>query len=407
MKFILYKWGSNSEDILEKNLLGLGHEVVPCSIKCEHYTKDLTLAGEMIKLIHSVEADAVISFNYYPIISMVCKTAGILYYSWVYDSPHYTLLAKTVSYDCNRIACFDGGLAKRLERSGINTVRHLPLGFDETMFDGAQDPDRYRCDVSFVGSLYTGKYNYYDTLDMSDDIRRYVDGTVEKGIFSYKDISAGKSCSSGEDGPDAGVETDTDLIPRLKQILDEGELLPGEDYNEDVGYIFDTAVVKKKMTVEERSILLTRVYDSGFDLNLYTGSDVTGLHGLNSVNKGYVDYRTQMPSVFKGSRINLNITLRSIETGIPLRALDIMGCGGFLLSNYQKELGEYFREGTEMVMFYDLDDCIEKIGYYLEHEEERKSIASAGRRAVAERFGFGDRLKELIDWNISIKEDLG
>lgn len=52
---------------------------------------------------------------------------------------------------------------------------------------------------------------------------------------------------------------------------------------------------------------------------------------------GAVDYYEVMPHVFKQSKINLNITLRSIQSGMPLRAWDIMGAGGFLLSNYQAD----------------------------------------------------------------------
>ena len=58
----------------------------------------------------------------------------------------------------------------------------------------------------------------------------------------------------------------------------------------------------------------------------------------NVINMGSVDYYDMMPYVFKCSDINLNITLRSIKTGIPLRAMDIMGAGGFLMSNYQVDL---------------------------------------------------------------------
>ena len=104
-----------------------------------------------------------------------------------------------------------------------------------------------------------------------------------------------------------------------------------------------------------------------------------------------------MPHVFRNSKINLNITLRSIRTGIPLRALDIMGCGGFLLSNYQEELKEFFSEDKELVMFYSLEDCLEKIDYYLDHEDERKHIATAGRKAVEEKFSYKDQLVKLLN----------
>ena len=130
---------------------------------------------------------------------------------------------------------------------------------------------------------------------------------------------------------------------------------------------------------------------------MYTGSDLTKEPGLKKANRGIVDYHKEMPYVFRNSKINLNISLRSIKTGIPLRALDIMGCGGFLLSNYQEELAEYFADGREVVLFYSLEDCIEKIGYYLEHETERAAIAEAGMRAVSERFDMKRQLRTLIN----------
>lgn len=77
------------------------------------------------------------------------------------------------------------------------------------------------------------------------------------------------------------------------------------------------------------------------------------LSGCSS--KGTVSYTAEMPDVFYRSKINLNLTLRSITSGIPLRA-DILGCGGFLLSNYQPELCEYFTPDVDFVYFNDMDD---------------------------------------------------
>lgn len=95
MRVIIYTWGSNTDSILKDKLVELGYDVQVFSRKCEHYTKDLKFARALIDLIHNCNADAVISNDYFPIVSMVCNTVGIRYYSWVYDSPHYTLYAKT------------------------------------------------------------------------------------------------------------------------------------------------------------------------------------------------------------------------------------------------------------------------------------------------------------------------
>ena len=75
---------------------------------------------------------------------------------------------------------------------------------------------------------------------------------------------------------------------------------------------------------------------------------------------GIVSYTAEMPDIFHTTKINLNITLRSITSGIPLRAIDILGCGGFLLSNYQPELCEYFTPDVDFVYFEDPDDLAEK-----------------------------------------------
>lgn len=385
MKILLYAWGSNSDEILKRSLKELGYEVIVYSNVCEHYTKDLRFAQGLINLIHENDAGGVISNDYFPIISMVCNTVGIPYYSWVYDSPHYTLFAAVVKYACNRIGCFDRALTDRLNALGNNTVRYLPLGVDwnDTDRKSVTVDGKYKCDVSFVGSLYTDAYNYYDDL-CDEGVRARADKFIKMQCFEYK-----------KDYLRDFFEGDDEAA--LRDILVREELLPGDEYTEDIGYIFSSHFLEKKLTVEERHILLNAVADKGYDFALFTGSDLLKEPGLKGVNRGIVDYEKEMPLVFKSSRINLNITLRSIRTGIPLRALDIMGCGGFLLSNYQEELKEYFREGEELAMFYSLEDCLEKIDYYLKHEDERKSIAMAGKRAVEERFKYRDQLRKLLD----------
>ena len=104
----------------------------------------------------------------------------------------------------------------------------------------------------------------------------------------------------------------------------------------------------------------------------------------------------EMPLVFKFSKIYLNITLRSIRNGIPLRAMDIMGAGGFLLTNYQNDFAMHFVDGEDYVSYSDREDMLNKIKYYLEHEDERKMIAENGCRKVREEHTYTLRLSEII-----------
>ena len=112
---------------------------------------------------------------------------------------------------------------------------------------------------------------------------------------------------------------------------------------------------------------------------------------------GYVDYYDKMPAVFRSSKINLNISLCTIQTGIPLRVLDIMACGGFVLTNMQPELMEYFIPGEDVAVYEDMKDMIAKVQFYLEHEELRKRIAHNGYLKVCEMFRFDDRIKYMLE----------
>ena len=109
-----------------------------------------------------------------------------------------------------------------------------------------------------------------------------------------------------------------------------------------------------------------------------------------------VDER-DMPVMFANSAINLNVTLRNIRTGIPLRALDIMGAGGFLLTNYCPELNEYMTEGKDFVSYIDAGDCCEKAVYYIEHEAERKKIAANGHDRILDMFTYEHQIKKMFD----------
>ena len=413
MRLVLYSWNANNEQILADNLKRLGFELVIYDKPCQHYTRDLELASDMIPFIHAQNVEAVISFNYFPMLSMICNTCQIPYFSWVYDCPHFTLYAKQIMLPCNHIGIFDREMVKHLQETyQVPTVFHAPLAVDAEYFDrvigavqGASSADnvkdlhesmpaKYQCDVSFVGSLYTDEHNYYDMLGMAKD---YI---FERQCFDYQQDYFRDALSS--------EEVDTRVI---KSKMEEQGLMLGEDYFANPEDILLAAVLEKKVTVEERRILLTQIAEmkisdfvqedssvgSGdYTFKLYTGSDTKKFPALNACNQGTVDYHTQMPLVFAASRINLNISLRSIHSGIPLRVLDIMACGGFVLSNWQPELAEYFKEGEELALFESKDECMEKISYYLSHEEKRQEIAAAGKRKVQELFSYEKRLERLF-----------
>lgn len=385
MKILLYSWGANNEECFRKNLISAGHEVYVCQTPCEHYSRDMKLAQEMIFSINSKKIDAVVSFNYFPIISLVCDTTKIRYYSWVYDCPHMTLWAKTISLPCNRIGIFDRGMVEELQKNGVDTVFHLPLAVDTNHFDKQiQNTERkmfgsekYAFDVAFVGSLYTDEHNYFDAMygaGVPDSITAF----LQRYTFNY------------EETPSAEAVDDKTLEDALSKMTELGLGL-GEDYGYNPERLFLCSVLEKKLTIEERDLLLHKIAGmSDIKFGLYTNSKT------DIPNKGTCGYLDEMPCIFRHSRINLNISLRSIHTGIPLRVMDIMGCGGFVLSNYQKEIEEFFEIDKDIVVFKSAEECMDKIGFYLKNESLREKIAQSGYEKV-KKFSYDAGFERLIN----------
>ena len=132
-----------------------------------------------------------------------------------------------------------------------------------------------------------------------------------------------------------------------------------------------------------------------YEVVLYTGSQQTDL--LKGVKiRPKVDYMNVMPKIFHLSKINLNITSRTIESGLSQRIWDVLGVGGFLLTNYQPELEEYFEIGKDLEVFHDLEELEEKVSYYLKHEEQRIRIAMNGYKKVRALHKYSNRMEEVL-----------
>jgi spore maturation protein CgeB len=102
-----------------------------------------------------------------------------------------------------------------------------------------------------------------------------------------------------------------------------------------------------------------------------------------------------MPTVFKSAKINLNPTLRANRTGIPLRVVDVLGSGGFLLTTHQAEMDDFF-DSDEIIYYENAEEALDKVQYYLAHEEERIKIARSGYERIKKDFSFPDRIAKMF-----------
>ena len=67
-----------------------------------------------------------------------------------------------------------------------------------------------------------------------------------------------------------------------------------------------------------------------------------------------------------------------------------------MLSNYQADLCEEFVPDEDFVYYESIEDAVEKAGYYLAHEDERRQIAENGYRKVKEQHNYRVKIQEML-----------
>ncbi|MDD3415232.1 MAG: DUF3880 domain-containing protein [Lachnospiraceae bacterium] len=382
MKLLFIEWNSfGNQDILEAfNEMNIQVSIFPFE-KSEPRVDPHVSALLSLK-IKQEHPDLVFSFNYFPLISNVCKETGVPYYAWVYDSPYVLLYSYTLINPCNHIYLFDKEQYLEFANAGAKTVHYLPLAVNAKRLGSlSQAPaiqQQYRSDIAFVGSLYTEKHNFFDRMkNLPEHTRGYLAGLMESQlkVFGYNFI---KECLP------------SDIMDDLKANL---PLAPNTDGVETYEYLFSQYVINRKITAIERDRYLKAIACKQ-PLDLYTPDQSYAVKGIT--NHGPVDYYDGMPYVFQNAKINLNISLRSIQSGIPLRALDIMGCGGFLLTNFQADFLDYFIPDEDFVYYESEQDLLNKIDFYLIHDAERKKIAASGQQKVLQNFSYVNQLQKMF-----------
>lgn len=327
----------------------------------------------------------VFSFNFFPVISNACNRLGVAYISWIYDSPYAALYSYTTINPCNRIFVFDKSFFMEFHSQGIPTVHYLPMAANTERLDSMTDFSVLRAaglapegSVSFIGSLYSEDYLFYDRIYPKLD--GYAKGYLE-GILAAQQQVYG--CSFLEE------VLPKKIISQMQQTL---AFTPHPTGVESEEYLFANYVLCRKLTLLERIEYLYRI-SLEHPVDLYTRT--TNFHLSGVANHGTVDYYTLAPYVYKQSRINLNISLRSIKTGMPLRAFDIMGAGGFLLTNFQSDFLEFFSPNEDFVYFDSPEGITGQVEYYLKHPDEAQAIAANGHRKVQQSHTFLHRIREM------------
>lgn len=370
--YIYTDYFKNYDIMVTLQKMGISFDVIEDSFMT--WEPDEKKLSALLEKLKRGSYQAVLSYGYVPSVSDVCEDGGVFYIAWTYDSILHSLYNKSIENKCNRLFIYDSAEANYIkEHFDAPHVYYLPLAANvdriEALEITSEDVREYSTNVSFVGDLYQQNTYYSLLTELSDGERQYF-----RNAFSYFFGKWG-----GDSIYDWFSETDADYLQeRLPDYLKNNGLLPNRRF-------FADTLLSKPIGSLERIEILNRLAKKPYGVRLYhkESSDCSVLNNVE-LHKA-VNYFDEMNKAFKYSKININITLHGMMSGVPLRCFDVVASGGFLLTNYQSDLEGLFEEDNEIVCYRSIDELLEKVDYYMKHEDERTKIAKAGfMRAKAE-----------------------
>jgi hypothetical protein len=96
------------------------------------------------------------------------------------------------------------------------------------------------------------------------------------------------------------------------------------------------------------------------------------------------------------SKIALNTHIDiSPASASNMRLFEATGVGTCLLTDWKANQSELFEPDAEMVSYRSSEECIEKVRYLLDHDDERRRIALAGQRRTLKSHTFAERAEQL------------
>lgn len=379
MNLLLFEWNGLMQKDLEEVLHALHISFYRFSYHFSNIHEDEFFCTRFNNHLKAHHYDAVFSFNYFPLVAKVCFEHNLKYLSWCYDSPVRIIPYDTFALPTNYIFMFDRKEALEYQEKGLDTVFHMPLAVNQKRITAqcrSLQGTAPICDISFLGNFHKSNF-----LDFLEPLPNYEQGYLKALVKAQQKLRTYYL-------PDDFFQDElmNTLNGYYKKYTNDSSYTISK---EDLSFLFG------KYVTETDRIAYLRVLSEYFHVNLYANSCPAKLPHVHFM--GTARYYTEMSRIFALSKINFNLSFYCIRTGISLRILDILAAGGFLLTNYQEELAEYYDLEQDLVVYTDIPDAVEKADFYLKHDDLRQKQARSGQARTFEHFSYEKQLSKIFN----------
>lgn len=164
----------------------------------------------------------------------------------------------------------------------------------------------------------------------------------------------------------------------------------------DIDVIFIGALHVNKMAFLAR---VKKALGSKFRLNGLTSLKKNVYFNLKYEFPGWVrpvSFEEYVP-LYQRAKIGINLHNRGDYTVGSYRLFDLPANGIMQISDGGQYLEQFFSVGKEIISYRDVNEIIDKVKYYLDHDEERENIALNGFRRVRKNYRIADLLMKAGD----------
>ena len=169
-----------------------------------------------------------------------------------------------------------------------------------------------------------------------------------------------------------------------------------DNYRNQISKIYDISFVGLIKNKLNRFEYIDHVIQNGHKINIF---------GADSPS-GYLD-QDEIFKIYRNTKINLNftgVTYDNKSNNNPLnsnnmtgRIFEVIGSGGFLITEYNASIEYFFEPGKDLVIFKNKSDLIEKINYYIKNPFERNEIANNGYNKFIKYYNYTNYMPHFID----------
>lgn len=138
-------------------------------------------------------------------------------------------------------------------------------------------------------------------------------------------------------------------------------------------------------------IELLQAIDKVYDIHAFGNLDWTA----NGIKGNPPKFDKELSEEIAKARIVIGINwVNTIPGCWSIRGAQTLMTGSFFLTKYVPGMEAEYHDGVEY--FNTTEECLDKIGYYLRHEEEREAIADKGYKIAQLNLTTEQRCKDLI-----------